>query len=280
MIDGSDPRVVSAFLDTTVPCDRVLADRGRHTSVEERLRGYGAIAASRFVQLEFSLGVYGHLAKFQAKAEAGASVAELHSEAIRYATMPPPRWQRRVGAVVLEVINQFIAELEDHSASGSISIAQLRAFLRQYVRRAWRRAFRDIEAILDPSGALDDLPQPEWDSASGSMRNVASKRYIETKAPQLAAFIRNQGVQFQAIVDAIDLDGRDSETSRRITALNKILSGEAETTAGDIRNVGDALVAVECPHSHVLLNNNTKHFDPITEAIGKVSEPLYTSSKG
>ena len=264
-----------AFLDTTVPCDRVLGSEERRESVNSKLDGYGALATSRFVQLEFALGPYGHLVSFQAKAEKAPCVADLHEQAIRYATLPPPLSHRRVGRVVLKAINFFIRKLEHSGPTSEPLRHQLRAFLRRFVRGAWRKAFCGVNTVLDPPGCLGDLPQPRWSSRIGSMQNVASEQYATGKAPQLAAFIRREAEPFKAIVHALERADKlrdDQETQRRIKAINKILDGTDNPSASDVRNVGDAFVAVECPEDHVLLNNNAKHFDPITRAIGKQAE--------
>ena len=73
------------------------------------------------------------------------------------------------------------------------------------------------------------------------------------------------------LCDRLPADALDRETQRRRAAIRKILEGGDEASASDIRRVGDALVAVECPHDHDLLNNNTRHFDPICAALGKRS---------
>ncbi|MBM4031268.1 MAG: hypothetical protein FJ291_05720 [Planctomycetes bacterium] len=267
-----------AFLDTTVPCDRILGSKARRAAVEGKLSRYASIATSRFVQLEFALGAYRRLCDFQERTKAATNVTDLLWEAARYAALPPPNRYRRLGQVMINAIFFFIEELEATGPSDGTLLEQLRADLRHRVRRAWRRAFRSVERILDPSACLADLPMPRWDSATGRMTRMADEAYLEQKAGLLAAFIRMERAQFSAILRALataDAKQQDEETRRRVEAIGKILDDQETPTGDDVRDVGDALVAVESPRDHVLLNNNRKHFDPITRAIGKVSESSF-----
>ena len=278
-----EPAPAKAFLDTTVPCDRLLGAPASRSALEEKLRGYGRLATSRFVQLEFLLGVYGHVAKFQARVQRGEPPDALHWQARRWATMPGVRWQKRVGSAMLAAFSLFLEKLSAGGIMPGPFAAQFRGFLRGFMRRAWRRAFRGVDDLLDPSGCLRDLPRPRWNGKTKTMDSVVSTRYVNDKAPRLAAFIRRERAQFERILEALvneeSLEG-EGETQRRIEAIRKILAGGEEATGGDIRNVGDAFVAVECPDDHVLLNNNTKHFEPITRAIGKVSERSFDQDDG
>ena len=269
-----EPAGRKAFLDTTVPGDRILGDDERKALTRKKLSGHASLATSKYVQLEFGLSVYGPMADLQAKAQGGASMAEVHSLAVRYATGPPQYKWRRVGSVMLRVITFFIRKLESQWPSSEAPAHQLRAFLRRFVGGAWMKAFKGVDPVLDPSGCLGDLPEPRRDAKTKAMANVVSDAYVRAKTPELAAFIRRRA-EFQTILDALrDLPCRQrlGETKRAIKAIAKILADDEAPTANDIRNVGDAFVAVECPEDHVLLNNNVKDFGPITRAIGKVSE--------
>ena len=266
-----------AFLDTTVPGDRILGDDERKALTSKKLKGYASLACSKYVQLEFGLSIYGPMADLLVRAQGGASMTEVMSLAVRYASGPPQYKWRRVGSVMLKTITFFIRKLESDWPTAKAPAEQLRGFLRKYVRRVWKSAFKGIDTVLDPSGCLGDLPEPRWDAKTRTMVNVVSDAYLKAKADQLAAFIRRRN-EFQRIFDAlkkVPCSKRDPETKRRIKALRGILVNAAQATPSDIRNVGDAFVAVECPDDHVLLSSHAKHFDRITQAIGKVSEPSF-----
>ena len=199
------------------------------------------------------------------------------SLAVRYATGPPQYKWRRVGSVMLKTITFFIRKLESEWPTAEAPAEQLRGFLRKYVGRVWKKAFKGIDTVLDPSGCLGDLPEPRRDAKTKTMTNVVTDAYVKSKAPQLADFIRRR-TEFQRILDALEdvpRDERDPETKRRINALRKIFDGAGQATHSDIRNVGDAFVAVECPDDHALLSSHSKHFDLIAQAIGKVSESSF-----
>lgn len=272
-----EPAGRNAFLDTTVPGDRILGDDERKALTKKKLRGYASLASSKYVQLEFGLSVYGPMADLLARAQGGASVAEVWSVAVRYATGPPQYKWRRVGSVMLKTITFFIRKLESDWRTGEAPAEQLRGFLRKYVGRVWKKAFKGIDTVLDPSGCLGDLPEPRRDAKTKTMTNVVTDAYVKAKAPQLAAFIRRR-TEFRTILDALEeipCGKRDAETKRRIRALRRILVNAGQATSSDIRNVGDAFVAVECPGDHVLLSSHAKHFGLIAQAIGKVSESSF-----
>ena len=271
MPETTGPR---AFLDTTVLCDRLLGDEQRVARVRAKLARYAARVTSGFVKLEFLLGAYGHLARFQALAESGVSFAELHSLATRYATLPPPAALRRVGSVMLRAFNFFFGELDARRPIAEPLRERFRAFLRRFVRKAWKDALDPVDRVIDPSASLSDLPEPRWNDQTKTLEGLPPRRYAVAKAPHLAAFVRRERAQFQRVLEALDClpaDALDPETRRRRAAIRKILEGGDEASASDIRRVGDALVAVECPHDHDLLNNNPRHFDPICAALGKRS---------
>jgi len=270
-----DPVRASAFLDTTVPCDRILAGKKKRSRLRQKLAPYGLLRTSRFVQLEFSLGAYGHLAAFQARAEQGASVEDLMDLAISYTELLPPNRQRRVGIVMLKTIRFFVAHIEQTGLGDGPLRKQLRGFLRRRVRRAWRIAFQGLDAgkLIDPSGHLGDLTKPHWSETSKTMQSVVSKEYLDQKAPLLAGWIRSQQPLFALVLATLEgLPSRDKETDRRIVALKKILAGAEDTHRDDIRNVGDAFIAAECPKECVLLSSNAKHFEPLLRVLGKACD--------
>ncbi|MFW6162347.1 MAG: hypothetical protein ACODAJ_06220, partial [Planctomycetota bacterium] len=160
------------------------------------------------------------------------------------------------------------------------------AFIRVFVRNAWREAFEDVDEVIDSTGCLGDLPHPVWNAAKRTVDEVPSKRYINQRADKLAAYIRRKAAQFGLIADALGAcerskvkKDRDQEVARRVAAIREVLAGTDKVSGSKIRNVGDALIAVECPADHVLLTSNVRHFDPITTALGKVTEELPDRSK-
>jgi hypothetical protein len=100
----SPPSAPKAFLDTTVPCDRFLGSKATRAHVNAKLASFSAPATCKFVQLEFLLGPWGHLAKLQAQAQAGVPEDELHRTAGKYQGYPANRWQKRVGSVWLNAL--------------------------------------------------------------------------------------------------------------------------------------------------------------------------------
>jgi len=288
MTPGHETSQPRAFLDTTVPAERILSSKDRRRLLEGNLAGYSARLSSRFVQFEFKRGPYRHIVRFQADAESGMSYADLDKQARRFAAMPPTRWQRRAGSVVVRMLELFLEQgLRTTVRPGrpvpaeELVLGLLRDFLRLFVRNAWPRAFEGICTFIDPSGCLGDLPEPRWDEGSSTMDNSLPRRYARSKVPELAAYVRSEAPTFERIAAALKglpNDPRDRETPHRIRAIEKILLQKEDPDDTDIRRVGDALIAVECPADHVLLNGNPRHFDPIAHALGKTSKSCWVAS--
>jgi len=259
-----------AFLDTTVPCERLLSSQTTRAHVNKRLRSFARRTTCRFVQLEFLIGPYTHLVRLQAKIEQGATDAELLLVIDKYQNLPAFYWQRRMASIWLRAFARYCER------SGPMP-GSFRAFIRAFVLRAWREAFAGIDEVVDATMCLGDVAEPTCDERTHTIDVAVSRRDLNLRAGDLAAFIRARRTEFARIADTLDASPpakRDRETNRRVCAIRKVLSGHGSITGGDIRSVGDALIAVECPADHVLLTSNIRHFHPITAAIGKVCEKL------
>jgi hypothetical protein len=268
------PRRQKAFLDTTVPCDRILGDPKTRALTREKLSAYRILSTSKFVQLEFSLSLYGECTRFQARVQRGEALDELCWLAARYAGFPPPFQQRRVGSVMVRMFAFFVEHQKNRGWPAQSFPEAFGHFLRLFVRGAWSLAFKGVRRFVDPSGSLGDLPQPCFNKKTRTVCNVATTEYAAAKAPQLAVFIRREEAQFKRTLSALRRAPgikNKAETRRRVNAIRRILAGRDVPTGDDIRNVGDALIAVECPRDHVLLTSNTEDFAPIAKAIGKLA---------
>ncbi|MBF0538892.1 MAG: hypothetical protein HQL03_11655 [Nitrospirae bacterium] len=108
-----------------------------------------------------------------------------------------------------------------------------------------------------------------------------NRNILSTCLETLADFFEQNESSFEKILTHLkSLTTPDDETNKRITSLEEILkllnnplNDFSNKTPNNKHcwNCTDAIIAVFAPNDYAILNNNTKHFNPICKAINKES---------
>ena len=172
-------------------------------------------------------------------------------------------------------------ETEDGPCPDALKLEELRAKLRSWIRRGWRRMEREFKLIND-IGCREDQPPPLSRGDQRVDQRLPDDECGQPTACRLQAFIQTRKPQTEAIAAALETlpsSRKDSETVARINGLRHLLSMSSGTPfdGRQCHRCGDALICLEAPDDCIIVTKNRNHFDPLAQILGKALTIVHTA---
>jgi hypothetical protein len=164
-------------------------------------------------------------------------------------------------------------ETEDGPCPKALKLEELRAKLRVWTRRGWRRMEHEFKLIND-IGCREDLPPPLSRGDQRVDQQLPDDECGQPTACRLQAFIQARKLQAEAIaaeLETLPSSCKDKETVARIEGLRHLLSMSSGTPfdGRQCHRCGDALICLEVPDGCIIVTKNRKHFEPLAQILGK-----------
>jgi hypothetical protein len=189
----------------------------------------------------------------------------------------------------LGAFDDYFATLErDGGATNeALKLEELRAKLRGWIRRGWRRMGSDFNAT-NLVGCREDLPSPSVRGDQWIDQVLPDDECGQPTACKLQSFIQTQKLQMEKVaagLEAIPESRKDKETKRRIRSLRNLLGTVPGTpfVGKECHYCGDAIICLEAPPGCVIATKNRKHFEPLAEILAKpltIAESARTTKLG
>ena len=267
------------FLDSSVVIGLLFRHAGERKACASAFPVGCQLTCSNYVVFEIARGFLRRLIALHNISLEYRKVADIllaANSGQRRFTYDMPTW---TGAIV-----DYLAEIEtdDGHSRADVSLDEFRAKLRGWIRRGWRQLHTRFK-IIDEIGCRDDIPPPFQkvnqlmdqalpDAECGSPDACRLQRFCHSRTLEAASIV--------AVLKALPKSKTDSETTKRIDALDHILSrNPGEQFEGrQCFRCGDALICMEAPTDASIATKNVKHFEPIALALGKKVLPVRHAS--
>lgn len=264
--------MTDAFLDSNVLIGLVFRNAQERAVCQAALPAASVAIRSRYVIFEVARGflrslIYLHNISFEFDSFAKLHQAA-HSGQQRFEPYRMHTW--------LRAFEDYFATLEkeDGVCSEVLKLEEFRAKLRGWIRRGWRRMHGGFR-LINEIGCREDLPPP---TSRGDLRIdqwLPSKECGQPGACRLPAFVHLQEALVVALADgleALPVSKKDKETLERIDGLRHLLAMEPSAGFDGKRchRCGDALLCLEAPPRCLVVTKNAKHFEPLTQILGKL----------
>lgn len=262
--------MADTFLDSSILIGLVFRNAGEKAACMAVLPA-GAIFCSRYVIFEVARGFLRSLIALHNYSFEFESFARLHQAAHSgQQRFKPYRMHTWLGA-----FDDYFAALEqaDGSSNGTLKIEELRAKLRVWIRRGWRRMHADFD-LINEIDCREDLPPPSSREDQLIDQRLPDDECGQPEACGLQAFIQSRKPDVKSVATGLEElppVQKDSETLNRIAGLKHLLdTSEGEPFVGKkCYHCGDALICIEAPNGHIIATKNGKHFEPLAQILNK-----------
>jgi len=187
-------------------------------------------------------------------------------EILRKLSQLPPMQYRRI-SITLSALSDFFS---DGSSQGLELMEKLSYYLPLAIEAAWQ-SFDDI--IDGPVDQIKCARGAEKPILKDGVYEPFKKCKGSKKQCRIDEFFVDNKKQFESILDKLKVlpaSSKDEELIRIEKIIEKVLKHpEYLLEYKNCWNCGDAIIAVECPSSALLLTTNIKHSKPLLESIGK-----------
>lgn len=261
--------MADAFLDSSVLIGLVFRHAGERAACHAALPIGGEAVCSRYVIFEVARGFLRSLIALHNASFEFTSFASLHQAAHSgQQRFKPYRMHTWLGA-----FDDYLAALEkeDGASSESLKLEELRAKLRGWIRRGWRRASNEFR-LINVIGCREDLPPPASRGDQRIDQSLPDRECGQPAVCHLQAFIQTWKSQMEAVaaaLDALPTSHKDKETAARIAGLRHLLGTPpgASFDGKQCHRCGDALICFEAPPGYILVTKNRKHFEPLVRVL-------------
>ncbi len=260
-----------AFLDSSIVIGLVFRHAGERAACRAVLPGDKTAVCSRYVIFEVARGFLRSLIALHNYSFEFDSFADLHQAAHSgQQRFRPYRMHTWLGAFT----DYFAAlEAEDGVSSEAVKLEELRAKLRVWIRRGWRRMHHDF-SLINEIDCRDDLPPPASRGDQRVDQRLPDGECGQPEACGLQAFIQSRKSDAESVAAGLQTlppSQKDIETVNRIEGLRHLLGKPpGEPFVGrKCYNCGDALICMEAPTGHTIATKNRKHFEPLARILGK-----------
>lgn len=263
--------MAEVFLDSSVVIGLLFRHAGERAACQKVLPPLAKPVCSRYVAFEVARGFLRSLIALHNLSFEYTTFSALHQAAHSgQQRFKPYRMASWLGA-----FDDYFAALEAEGGASTevLKLEELRAKLRIWIRRGWRRIGKDF-SVINKIGCREDLPPPTVRPDGRCDQRLPDKDCGQPEACRLQAFVgsekRNVGL-ITEVLDALPSETKDRETLRRIAALRYLL-GKApgmEFEGAQCHRCGDALICLEAPGDHLIASKNRRHFEPLAKALGK-----------
>jgi len=267
------------FLDSSVLIGLVFRHAAERAACTAALPAGGRAVCSRYVIFEVARGFLRSLIALHNSSFEFRSFADLHQAAYSgQRRFRPYQMHTWLGAFT---DFQAALEAEDGLTDERQKIEELRAKLRGWIRRGWRKVHRDF-VLTNDIGCREDLPAPAARGDALIDQRLPDDECGRPDACDLQEFVHNREWHIEALatgLDSLPASQKDAETVRRIEALAHLLAApQGEPFDGkQCHRCGDALICLEAPAGHVIATKNARHFGPIAAILDK---PLAVAVSG
>jgi predicted nucleic acid-binding protein len=262
--------MADVVLDSSVVIGLVFRHAGERTACRTALPLDGKIFCSRYVIFEVARGFLRSLIALHNYSLEFRSFADLHLAAYSgQQRFKPYRMHTWLGAFT---DYQAALEAEDGPCDEGQKVEELRAKLRIWIRRGWRRMEVDF-SLMNAIGCREDLPPPALRGDQRIDQRLPDGECGQPAACQLQAFIQTRKPYVEAVaagLEALPASQKDKETVDRIDGLQHLLAVApgAPFEGKKCYRCGDALICLEAPRGHIIATKNRKHFEPLARILG------------
>ncbi|HTI71914.1 MAG TPA: hypothetical protein VMF06_18200 [Candidatus Limnocylindria bacterium] len=252
-----------AFLDSSVVIGLFFRNRGERKVCEDAVPITATLYCSRYVIFEVSRGFLRNLINLHNISFEHESFADLHQAA----HSGQLRFKRYAMETWLGAFDDYFAEmaLEQGSIENGLDLFELRAKIRGWVRRGWRKMVTKC-AIINDIGCRPDITAPFVRSDDLLDQRLPLEQCGQPTACELQSFMRGHASRAQSILDGLRrISNPDKETARRIEAihhLSNMVPGKP-FSGSNCHSCGDALICLESPSTMWVITKNGKHFEPL-----------------
>ncbi|GEM_PF-2024324 len=263
--------VGDAFLDSSVLIGLVFRHAGERAACRAALPSDGKVLCSRYVIFEIARGFLRSLIALHNYTFEFNSFANLHQAA----HSGQQRFKPYAMHTWLGAFDDYFAalEAEDGVCVEALKIEELRAKMRGWIRRGWRRLQHDFRP-LNEIGCREDLRSPISRGDQRIDQRLPDEQCGQPTACRLQAFIQAWKPQVEGVVsglEALPTPRKDKETVARIDGLRHLLCNQPGThfDGKKCHRCGDALICLEAPPGCVIATKNRMHFEPLAQILGK-----------
>lgn len=259
------------FLDSSVLIGLVFRHAGERAACRAALPPDAEVFSSRYVIFEIARGFLRSLIALHNYSFEFSSFADFHQAAHSgHRRFKPYAMHTWLGA-----FDDYFAalEAEDGASSGRLKLEELRAKLRGWIRRGWRKMGNDFR-LINEIGCRDDLPSPASRGDERIDQRLPDEECGQPTACRLQAFIHARKPQVEAVaagLEALPTSRKDKETVNRIDGLRHLLARSPGTPFEGKKcyRSGDALICLEAPTGCIIGSKNRKHFEPLAQILDK-----------
>lgn len=269
------------FLETTAIIDYVFKDETKRKQVHNVLKEYNARYSSNYVKAQIRNGYLRWLSTVYKKTFSLKYIADIFEWAKNCTAV---HWTRYMGSSAQEQLIIFLRNIErkikekNEDVSEDLDVRILQSHIRNLIRKGWRQACcegKTVNKFIDETGCYrGKLESPKKKGKYIEIEMDTDCKDYAKRICDIEEFLKNpvNKKQFGRILESLKSEAKkDDETKKRIVELEKILKKKNPLISGhECKACSDAIIAVEA-NVQSILNNNTKHFDPICESIGKKS---------
>lgn len=273
------------YLETTAVIDKAFKTKPAISSIVEAA---DKSLTSQYVKMEIKQGFLNKLVLLHNKIVACEKWSDVEQF---FANLNLSRQRYYLGAV-LEAMAKFWGEIEQSRPAdlaakhGDIPLNDIfkresRNFLSLWIRRLISKVEESADEMINPMVCFTDLDAPtrKGDRFDNKPVNCTDSA-VEC---EIKKFFEENAGDFRKIYDGLlnlPEEQSDEETRKRIKCLKtilKLLHYSTRKFSNKSQNAelcwacGDAIHAVIAPRGARVLNNNTRHFDPICSFIGRES---------
>jgi len=263
--------MAEAFLDSSVLIGLVFRHAGERASCRAVLPFDRAAVCSRYVIFEVARGFLRSLIALHNYSFEFDSFSGLHQAAHSgQQRFRPYRMHTWLGA-----FDDYFAtlEAEDGVSGEGLKLVELRAKLRVWIRRGWRRMHSEFR-LINEIHCRDDLPPPASRGDQRMDQRLPDGECGQPEACGLQAFIQSRKRDVESVaagLESLPPSQKDSETVNRIEGLRHLLGKlPGEPFIGQkCYNCGDALICMEAPTDYRIATKNRKHFETVARILSK-----------
>jgi len=263
--------MADAFLDSSILIGLVFRHAGERAACRDVLPSDRTAVCSRYVIFEVARGFLRSLIALHNYSFEFDSFGHLHQAAHSgQQRFRPYRMHTWLGA-----FDDYFAalEAEDGVSSEALKLEELRAKLRVWIRRGWRRMHRDF-SLINEIDCRDDLPSPASRGDQRVDQRLPDGECGQPDACGLQVFIQARKSDVESVAAGLETlapSEKDKETVNRIEGLRYLLGKvPGEPFVGTkCYNCGDALICMEAPPGHTIGTKNRKHFEPLARILNK-----------
>jgi len=264
------------FVETTIIDRLILAQKPARDFLTCFLSAVEA-CSSTYIKMEFYRTVVADCVYLYNLGIEEGSIHGIHRRLIR----GQRAWYRkRSFSRCLELFSRFLEECEDKR--GEVSFDEFMETIKLHIVRLLRRRFHRLLApdkiITDAIGG-DSIgrdkcviisKEPEiLNTGKFYMKSTCRKEQAQCQLPQ---FIKRNESNFSKILETLQSlpeARKDKEIIVAINTIQAVLGNPDEARGQNCMNLGDAIIAVECPADAIILTTNEKHFKPLCKAKKK-----------